>query len=78
MQSRLPHEVNGVLGADLTVDDIPDIGKSIIDTERKFNEEAGFTKEDDRLPEFMREEELPPHDEVFDVAKDELDKVLSE
>ncbi|MFW6006264.1 MAG: aldehyde ferredoxin oxidoreductase C-terminal domain-containing protein [Candidatus Bipolaricaulota bacterium] len=71
-------EVNGVLGADLTVDDIPDIGKEIIDTERKFNEEAGFTKEDDRLPEFMREEELPPHNQVFDVAKEELDKVLNE
>jgi aldehyde:ferredoxin oxidoreductase len=71
-------EVNGVLGADLTVDDIPDIGKSVIETERKFNSEAGFTKEDDRLPEFMQEEELPPHNDVFDVSDEELDKVFGE
>lgn len=70
-------EVNGVLGTDLTVDDISDIGKSIIDTEKEFNQQAGFTKEDDRLPEFMREEELPPHNDVFDVPDEELDKVLS-
>ncbi|MFW6071516.1 MAG: aldehyde ferredoxin oxidoreductase family protein [Candidatus Bipolaricaulota bacterium] len=69
-------EVNGVLGADLTVDDIPEIGKNIIETERKFNSRAGFTKEDDRLPEFMREEELPPHNDVFDVSDEELDKVF--
>lgn len=71
-------EVNGVLGADLTVDDIPDIGKEIIDTEREFNEEAGLTKEDDRLPEFMEEEELPPHNQVFDVPNEELDRVLAD
>lgn len=69
-------EVNGVLGTDLTVDDIPDIGKSVIETERQFNSEAGFTKEDDRLPEFMQEEELPPHNDVFDVSDEELDKVF--
>ncbi|MFP3953413.1 MAG: aldehyde ferredoxin oxidoreductase C-terminal domain-containing protein [Candidatus Acetothermia bacterium] len=70
-------EVNGVLGADLTVDDIPEIGKSVIDVEREFNKQAGFTKEDDRLPEFMREEELPPHNDVFDVSDEVLDEVLS-
>jgi len=70
-------EVNGVLGADLTVDDIPEIGKQILDVEREFNREAGFTKKDDRLPEFMREEELPPHNETFDVPNEELDKVFS-
>ncbi len=48
----------------------------MIETERKFNSEAGFTKEDDRLPEFMREEELPPHNNVFDVSDEELDKVF--
>ncbi len=69
-------EVNGVLGTDLTVDDISDIGKSIIETERRFNSEAGFTKEDDRLPEYMREESLPPHNDVFDVSEEELDKVF--
>lgn len=68
--------VNGVLGADLTTDDIPEIGKQIIKTELEFNRAAGFTSADDRLPEFMREEELPPHNEVFDVPERELDAVF--
>ncbi|KXA91129.1 aldehyde:ferredoxin oxidoreductase [candidate division MSBL1 archaeon SCGC-AAA259A05] len=67
--------VNGVLGTDLTVDDITEMGKQILETEREFNEAAGFSKEDDRLPEFIREEELPPHNEVFDVPDEEIDKV---
>jgi aldehyde:ferredoxin oxidoreductase len=45
--------------------------------ERLFNERAGFTKEDDRLPEFMRYEELPPHDVVWSMADEELDKVYA-
>ncbi len=68
--------VNGVLGADLTVDDISDLGQDILDIERDFNKEAGFSKADDRLPEFMEEEELPPHNQVFDVSDEELDKVF--
>lgn len=68
--------VNGVLGADLSVDDIPEIGEQILKIEREFNKEAGFTSADDRLPEFMREEELPPHNEVFDVSNEEIDKVF--
>ncbi len=71
-------EVNGVLGTELTVEDIPDIGKQIIDVEKEFNKKAGFTREDDRLPEFMLEEELPPHNQVFDVPDEELDKVFNE
>ncbi len=67
--------VNGVLGADLTVEDIPEIGKQILDTEREFNKAAGFTSSDDRIPEFMKEEELPPHNDVFDVPDEELDSV---
>jgi aldehyde:ferredoxin oxidoreductase len=60
----------------LTVDDVAVIGKQIIDTELEFNRKAGFTSLDDRLPEFMREEKLPPFDGVFDVTDDELDSVF--
>lgn len=67
--------VNGVLGTDLTVDDVSEIGKQVLETEREFNKKAGFTKEDDRLPEFMKEEKLPPHNQVFDVPDEEIDKV---
>ena len=68
--------VNGVLGINLTVNDIAGVGKSIIDTEIKFNKAAGFTNKDDRLPEFLLKEPLPPHNGVFDVPDDELDSVF--
>ncbi len=67
--------LNGVLGTSLTVNDVAGYGKQIIDTERAFNKAAGFTEKDDRLPEFFLKEPLPPHNEVFGVSDEELDKV---
>jgi aldehyde:ferredoxin oxidoreductase len=68
--------LNGVLGASLTVDDVPKIGQQIIDTEIAFNRAAGFTAVHDRLPEFIMEEKLPPSNEVFNVTDEELDSVF--
>jgi aldehyde:ferredoxin oxidoreductase len=68
--------VNGVLGTNWTSDDVARIGKEITEMERTFNKSAGFTKQDDRIPEFMKLEKLPPHNEVWNVADSELDKVF--
>jgi aldehyde:ferredoxin oxidoreductase len=68
--------LNGVLGTKLTTDDIGKIGNHIIETEIKFNKAAGFTSLDDRIPEFMKIEKLPPENEVFNVTDDELDSVF--
>ncbi len=68
-------ECNGVLGTSWTVDDMLRMGSDIVDMERAFNKAAGFTKVDDRLPDFMNYEKLPPHNVVFDVPDTELDKV---
>ncbi|MFW9874920.1 MAG: aldehyde ferredoxin oxidoreductase family protein [Candidatus Thorarchaeota archaeon] len=68
--------LNGVLGTELTVEDVPTIGKQIIDIELEFNKKAGFTNIDDRLPEFFMEEKLEPSGEVFNVTDDELDSVF--
>ncbi|MFX0027948.1 MAG: aldehyde ferredoxin oxidoreductase family protein [Candidatus Hermodarchaeota archaeon] len=68
--------LNGVLGVNLTVDDVPVIGKQILDAELEFNKKAGFTAIDDRLPEFFMEEKLEPSGEVFNVTDDELDSVF--
>jgi aldehyde:ferredoxin oxidoreductase len=68
--------VNGVLGTNWTGDDVARIGKEITEMERAFNKAAGFTKEDDRLPEFMKLEKLPPHNEVWNVPDSDLDKVF--
>lgn len=67
--------LNGVFGTSLTVADVPGFGQSVIDVERQFNKAAGFTAKDDRLPEFLRTEKLPPYNGVFDVSEEELDKV---
>jgi aldehyde:ferredoxin oxidoreductase len=68
---------NGVLGTNWRPDDVGRIGSEIIKMERAFNEAAGFTKAHDRLPEFMRYEKLPPHNVVFDVPDEELNKVYA-
>ncbi len=70
-------ECNGVLGTNWTAEDVTRIGLEILKKEREFNEKAGFTKADDRLPEFMKYEPLPPHNVVWDVPDEELDKVYS-
>ncbi len=53
------------------------LGKQTIDLEREFNRRAGFTAADDRLPEWMTREPLPPHNSVFDVPGEELDKIYN-
>ncbi|MEW6107024.1 MAG: aldehyde ferredoxin oxidoreductase C-terminal domain-containing protein [Bacillota bacterium] len=66
---------NGVLGTEWTVADVAAIGARIVAMERRFNEAAGITRAQDRPPEFMRYEPLPPHNQVFDVSDEELDQV---
>ncbi len=68
--------INGLYGWNLTADDVTELGKKIINAEREFNFKAGFSKMDDRLPEFFMEEKLPPHNTVFDIKEDELEKVF--
>jgi len=71
-------ECNGVLGTEWTTDDAMVIGKAVIDKELAFNRAAGFTKADDRLPEFMKYEKLPPHDVTWDVPDEMLDAVFED
>ena len=53
------------------------LGKETLSMEREFNQRAGFTKKDDRLPEWMRREPLPPHNSVFDVPEEDLDNLFN-
>jgi aldehyde:ferredoxin oxidoreductase len=69
--------VAGVTGQAITGDDVIPIGKEILKIERGFNTRAGFTAEDDRPPEFMRYEKLPPHNEVWTVSDEVLDEVYA-
>ncbi len=66
--------VNGMLGTKYTSDDVTRIGDEILRIERDFNMRAGIGKEADRIPEFMKLEKLPPHNNVWDISDEELDK----
>lgn len=65
--------LNARFGISLNGDDVVSLGQHILKTERNFNLAAGFTKEDDRLPEFFYDEALPPHNVVFDFSGEEID-----
>jgi len=73
----MAESVAGVTGMEITGDDVIPIGKEILKIEREFNARAGFTAQDDRPPEFMRYEELPPHNEVWTITDTVLDEVYS-
>jgi aldehyde:ferredoxin oxidoreductase len=73
----MAESVAGVMGMEITGDDVIPIGKEILMMERQFNKGAGFTDEDDRLPEFMRYEQLPPHNVVWDTPDEQLDQVYA-
>lgn len=65
--------INARFGIHLVGDDVVNLGKTILKTERAFNEAAGFTNADDRLPEFFEYEPLPPHNVVWDFSGQEID-----
>ena len=67
--------INAQYGLNLTGDGVVALGKQVLQMERAFNEAAGFTKADDRLPMFFKEEPLAPHNVVFDVPDEDLDAV---
>jgi aldehyde:ferredoxin oxidoreductase len=75
--------VKRLLAARYGWDDLPDnilqeLGKQTIKMEREFNRRAGFTAKDDRLPAWMTKEPLPPHNTVFDVPEEGLDRIFEE
>jgi aldehyde:ferredoxin oxidoreductase len=65
--------INARFGISLTGDDVVNLGQYILKTEHGFNLAAGFTKEDDRLPEFFNYEPVPPHNVVWDFTGEEID-----
>ena len=71
-------ECNGVLGTNWKSEDAAKIGAEILKKERAFNEAAGIGKAADRVPEFMKYEPLPPHNQVFDIPDAALDSVFGE
>src|SRR5512142_2251676 len=69
--------LNAFYGLSLTADDVTALGKKILKAERDFNKRAGFTAEHDRLPRFFTQEPVAPHNVVFQVKDEELDKLFN-
>jgi len=69
--------INSKFGLSMTADDVSALGQKILTVEKDFNTRAGFNAGDDRLPDFFKRERLAPHDTVFDVPDEELDKTLA-
>ena len=69
--------INSFYGLKLTGDDVAALGKSVLQKERDFNRAAGFTAEQDRLPEYFKKEPVSPHNVTFQVKDQDLDKVFA-
>jgi aldehyde:ferredoxin oxidoreductase len=72
----IPELLNARYGWEVGEGILGELGRETIALEREFNRRAGFTAADDRLPEWMQREPLPPHNTVFDVAHEDLDGIF--
>jgi len=72
----IPVLLNALYGWSVDVEILEKLGRESLRLERKFNSLAGFTAADDRIPEWMTREPLPPHNTVFDVPNEELDAIF--
>lgn len=68
---------NARFGWNRTLDDYLEIGRQVLRDERAFNKAAGISEDADDLPDFFRNELLPPHNVVFDIPKEELKTVFN-
>jgi aldehyde:ferredoxin oxidoreductase len=72
----IPGLLNARYGWQVGGDILQKLGRETLALERRFNQLAGFTAADDRLPEWMTREQLPPRNSVFDVSEADLDGVF--
>jgi aldehyde:ferredoxin oxidoreductase len=76
LQKHLVACASAVTGQAFDEGYLMNLGVSVLKSEMKFNRAAGFTSNDDRLPEFFTKEPLPPSGLVFDVPVTEIDSTL--
>ena len=68
--------MNGRYGWGVDENILYDLGKITLKLEIEFNLAAGFGPADNRLPDWMMTEKLPPFNTVFDVSDEELDDIF--
>ena len=67
--------VNGRFGWDLSFSDIARGAAATLGVERAFNVAAGHSDLTCDVPEFMRDEPLPPHGTVYDIDPKEMQRI---
>ena len=67
---------NDLFGANLSFEDMANIGWQCMQDEWEFNKRAGFGPEDNDLPGWMRTEAVPSNGAVFAVPKEQLMRVF--
>ncbi len=67
--------LKGRYGWDFTYEDVQKIGIDALETEREFNCRAGVSEEYFDVPEFMREEPLPPRNSVYDISMEAMKRI---
>ncbi len=84
MAATAPHSnkivalLNSLYGLELEPEYINELGKSTILLEKKFNQAAGIREKDNRIPDFFKEEILPPFNLTWDISDEELDGIFSD
>lgn len=68
--------MSGKFGGQWDVNGLFGLGVQTLSLEKSFNQKAGFTGEDNKLPAFMAVEPLPPHNTVFDLGAEELAQAI--
>ncbi len=76
--SMLKNLLHSIHGWDVTENIQQEMGKEVILMEREFNRGAGFTEVDDRLPEWLSDEPLPPTNVVFDVTNSAIETIFND
>jgi aldehyde:ferredoxin oxidoreductase len=67
--------LKGRYGWEWTYADVQKMGLDVLETEREFNRRSGAGEEFNDMPEFMREEPLPPMNSVYDVPMEEMQRI---
>ncbi len=67
---------NRMYGANLSFEDMADMGWQCMQDEWEFDRRAGFGPEDNDLPEWLRTEAVPSNGAVFAVTKEEIMRVF--
>lgn len=75
---KVVNMVNSLYDLDKGEDYLENLGKRTIAEEKEFSENAGLRDSDDRIPEYFKNESLPPYDLKWDFESEELDRIFDE